>query len=274
MRLPWTKILLSIWFLCGLARPLCAGQSQTPEDVLNSTYKGKVVVLHNFYSGSHLVYSADGSLLKGGHTGPWTLDADVQVDAIHLKRSKMTIEGNRAWVAFVSGGQKLFRADEVTIDVEVKHDPITLSDILPVFDKIFLTPEEKFANFVPDYWKSFLAPGKPDASKPADAPSSDQLIELLNSKQGVIAPRPVNTPEPIYTDAARNIGLEGTAIFVMTLGVDGRVHHVDVSRPLGLGLDDEAAETLLRDWKFQPAAKNGKPVPTRITVQISFRLRN
>ena len=51
----------------------------------------------------------------------------------------------------------------------------------------------------------------------------------------------------------------------------GNVTDARVAKPLGLGLDEKAQETV-RTWRFKPAMRNGTPVPVRVIVEVSFRL--
>jgi TonB family protein len=53
--------------------------------------------------------------------------------------------------------------------------------------------------------------------------------------------------------------------------VQGSVTDARVMKPLGLGLDEKALETV-RTWKFKPGMRNGIPVPVRVLVEVSFRL--
>lgn len=57
----------------------------------------------------------------------------------------------------------------------------------------------------------------------------------------------------------------------LVVGTDGLPQQIKVQRSLGMGLDEEAVRTV-RQWRFQPATKEGKPVPVTINVQINFRL--
>jgi len=57
----------------------------------------------------------------------------------------------------------------------------------------------------------------------------------------------------------------------VVVGPDGRVHDIRVSRTLGLGLDEKAMEAV-RNWKFEPARKDGQPVAVQINVEVNFRL--
>ena len=44
-----------------------------------------------------------------------------------------------------------------------------------------------------------------------------------------------------------------------------------LARSLGLGLDQKAIEAV-RQWKFEPAMKDGHPVAVQINVEVNFRL--
>jgi hypothetical protein len=46
---------------------------------------------------------------------------------------------------------------------------------------------------------------------------------------------------------------------------------VVAAMPIGFGLDESAAQTI-RKASFQPAIKNGKPVPVALDVVVSFRI--
>jgi len=65
--------------------------------------------------------------------------------------------------------------------------------------------------------------------------------------------------------------LQGTAVLWLNVDRDGKVASVQILRPLGLGLDDQAAETVMK-WQFKPATRDGVPIPVRVSVQVTFRL--
>ncbi len=88
---------------------------------------------------------------------------------------------------------------------------------------------------------------------------------------GVSAPRPIFTPEPEYSEEARRAKHQGTVVLWLVVGPDGRPRDLRVLRSLGLGLDERAMEAV-RQWKFEPARKNGTPVAVRINVEVDFKL--
>ncbi len=54
----------------------------------------------------------------------------------------------------------------------------------------------------------------------------------------------------------------------------GEVGDVDVIESLDkvYGLDDEAVKCM-RQWRFEPGTKDGKPVAVRVEVEMSFTLK-
>jgi TonB family protein len=88
---------------------------------------------------------------------------------------------------------------------------------------------------------------------------------------GVSAPRVLFSPDPEYSEEARKAKYQGTVVLWVVVGPDGRPRDIRVQRTLGLGLDEKAVEAV-RQWKFDPARKNGQPVAVQINVEVNFRL--
>jgi TonB family protein len=88
---------------------------------------------------------------------------------------------------------------------------------------------------------------------------------------GVSAPRAVFTPDPEYSEEARKAKYQGTCVLWLVVGPDGHPRDIRVARTLGLGLDEKAIEAV-KQWKFEPAMKDGKPVAVQINVEVDFRL--
>jgi TonB family protein len=88
---------------------------------------------------------------------------------------------------------------------------------------------------------------------------------------GVSAPRALDTPDPEYSEEARKAKYQGTCVLWLIVGPDGKPRDVKVARALGMGLDQKAIEAV-RNWKFQPAMEDGKPVAVQINVEVNFRL--
>ncbi len=87
----------------------------------------------------------------------------------------------------------------------------------------------------------------------------------------VTAPVPIYRPDPPYSEAARKAKYQGQVVLSIIVDAQGHVRDVHVVKPLGLGLDEKAVETV-KIWKFKPAMRNGTPVPVRVLVEVTFRL--
>jgi periplasmic protein TonB len=88
---------------------------------------------------------------------------------------------------------------------------------------------------------------------------------------GISAPQALSTPDPEYTEEARNAKTQGTCILWLIVDDQGRPRDIRVVRGLGMGLDAKAIEAV-KQWKFQPALKDGRPVNVQISVEVGFRL--
>jgi periplasmic protein TonB len=88
---------------------------------------------------------------------------------------------------------------------------------------------------------------------------------------GIQAPRPIYQPEPEFTEEARVAKHQGTVLLWLIVGADGRPRDIKVVRALGMGLDQKAVEAA-RQWKFQPALKEGKPVAVQVNIEVAFTL--
>ena len=85
-------------------------------------------------------------------------------------------------------------------------------------------------------------------------------------------PKPTHNPDPPYSKEARDKHYEGTVVLWIVIGTDGRVHDIKVARPIGLGLDEKAVETV-KKWRFKPARdENDRPVAVQVNVEVNFRM--
>jgi len=90
---------------------------------------------------------------------------------------------------------------------------------------------------------------------------------------GVIPPEIVEyTTPPLYSDEARQRGIEGIVVAHATVSPDGRVEQARVIRGLGYGLDQNAL-VALRQWRFRAGSRNGVALSVNALVDIEFSLR-
>ena len=97
------------------------------------------------------------------------------------------------------------------------------------------------------------------------------LGEVFHVGGGITPPRVVYSPQPKYTEEARKAKYEGTCTLGMVVETDGHPSNVRVLKGLGKGLDEEAIGAV-KNWKFEPALKEGHPVRVEIAVEVEFHL--
>lgn len=78
-------------------------------------------------------------------------------------------------------------------------------------------------------------------------------------------------PNPVYTDEARNLKLEGEVLLEVLFGANGQLHVNRVVKGMGHGLD-EAAIAAANKMRFKPAQRNGQPVDSTAIVHVVFQL--
>jgi TonB family protein len=78
-------------------------------------------------------------------------------------------------------------------------------------------------------------------------------------------------PNPLYTDEARSLKLEGEVLLEVMFGANGTLHVNRVVRGLGHGLD-EAAIAAANKMRFKPALRMGQPVDSTAIVHVTFQM--
>ena len=91
---------------------------------------------------------------------------------------------------------------------------------------------------------------------------------------GVSLPQVLKEVKPKYTAQAMQRQIQGSVWLECVVGVKGTVSDIKITRSLDpdYGLDAEAAAAA-KQWLFKPAQKDGKPVPVRITIELTFTLK-
>jgi len=89
---------------------------------------------------------------------------------------------------------------------------------------------------------------------------------------GVTPPVVIHQVEPAYPDEARKAKFQGSVLVAVELDEQGRVRRVRVIQPAGLGLDEKAMEAV-KQWRFKPATRDGRPVSVPASIEVSFHLR-
>ena len=106
----------------------------------------------------------------------------------------------------------------------------------------------------------------PASTPPARSVPSSGGTSLAGN---ISAPRAVYAPNPEYTEAARAAGLRGICELQLIVGPDGLPRDIKVVQSMGNELNQIAIEAV-RQWRFEPALKDGKPVAVQIKAKFNF----
>ena len=91
---------------------------------------------------------------------------------------------------------------------------------------------------------------------------------------GITLPVVVKEVKPQYTKEAMQARIQGSVWLSCVVSETGFISDVKVSKSLDTehGLD-QAAIDAARQWEFKPAQKDGKAVPVRVTIELTFTLK-
>jgi TonB family protein len=246
------------------------GRKQVEQSIENA-YKGKTLSLRNFYTGPTLEFDSNGGALKGSKVGPWTLYSHILVNGMKLKSQSLEIDAKRLYLHYLAEEKKFqaFRDGDVRIHIHLDREPSRTQDLEPTLARVFLNSGEDFSELVPPYWKEFCSHmNDPDWSE-----KQMEKMRAQNSRRenGAVPPVPIRKPEPPYSKEARAARINGTLTLTIVVDKQGDVSDVMLIRPLGMGLDEKAVETV-ESWRFEPARLNGQATAVKLVVEVRFRL--
>jgi len=115
----------------------------------------------------------------------------------------------------------------------------------------------------------------------SDSMSGGLVTGSVKEPAAPVAPLPVggdvkpakllSSVQPVYPSLARNQHVGGDVKIDALIDANGRVTSMNVLS--GPTLLHQAAMDALRQWKYQPAALDGKSIPMHLTITIQFRLQ-
>ena len=169
----------------------------------------------------------------------------------------------KAEIAAASPEERPVDAGSVTTTTSPAHAAMVLTQAL---DNIFASGlDARMMAAMPEFWRLYYRAAAAGTDfRPADAAvmsgdAVDRKAKLIND---------IEAPSNEY---AQQCGVAGMALYHAVIGADGKPEEVAVARPIGFGLDENAVEAI-RTAKFEPAMKNGRPVPELLDLVVEFRI--
>lgn len=110
--------------------------------------------------------------------------------------------------------------------------------------------------------------GFANAAVTTEAKAAPRHVDTAPETQAVVI---LGKPNPVYTDEARKLGIEGEVLVEVIFKASGQVQTVRVVKGLGHGLD-EAALRAAEQIRFKPALQEGHAVDFPAIAHIVFQL--
>ncbi len=109
-------------------------------------------------------------------------------------------------------------------------------------------------------------PGGP-VTRPVEPPKDEP-----KKPAGLLPPVLKDFVDAPYPEEAKKAGKEGNVVLQLDIDADGNVTAAVVLSPAGHGFD-EAAVAAAKRFKFTPASRDGRAIPSRIAYRYAFTLR-
>lgn len=157
-----------------------------------------------------------------------------------------------------AGGEK-----SVTTTTSQAHANQMLRDAL---DNVFAQGfDSRMMASMPEFWKLYYEAA---AAKTDYRPTDPNVLRAnMVDKKAQLATK----FEPPSNQYAQDHGVAGMCLYHVVVGTDGKAHEIAVARPIGFGLDENAVDSI-RKATFEPAMKDGKPVPELLDLVVEFRI--
>ena len=151
----------------------------------------------------------------------------------------------------------------VTVTLSQAHANKALRDAL---DGIFASGIDKsIIATLPAYWQLYYKdveakqdyrPGDPSVLRESQVDKKARLVSII---------------DPPSNEYAQKNGVAGMSMYNVVVEPNGKAGEIAIARPIGFGLDENAVDAI-RKAKFDPAVKNGKPVPAVLDLVVEFRI--
>ncbi len=220
-------------------------------------------LLADRFSESLTAYSAglnilDRKILKDYLTTNWTTLEDLRSHEVCLRIGRqMGATGVILGTLYEENGQI-----SLTVHLEGFGPVAKEADIFQVTDERarFPVTEEMHA--------MLFEPGPNYARRADDIPEEPGVFK---SGLGAGVPRWTSCRSPDFSDAARAAKFQGTVLLSIVVTPEGKATSIYVLKGAPFGLTTKAIKAV-QDWRFEPALKDGNPVPVRVQIETTFRL--
>ncbi len=202
---------------------------------------------------------------KATETSPATTATPAAAPAPQSEASETAAAESEARAEMAKAPEAERPADpkSVTTTFSAAHANQVLDGAL---DRIFAQGlDDRLIASMPDFWKLYY---QAVAAK-TDYRPKDPAVLRQNAVDKKA--RLLTSFVPESNEYAQANAVAGMALYHTVIGADGKPGEIAVGRPIGFGLDENAVAAI-RKASFEPAVKDGKPVPVMLDLVVQFRI--
>lgn len=173
------------------------------------------------------------------------------------------VSETQAEIAAAPAAERPAGSNSVTATTSPAHANKVLLDALNnVFAQGF---DARMIASMPGFWRLYYEA----AAEKTDYRPRDPAV--LSQNEVDKKARLVSIVDPASNQFAQDYGVAGMCLYHVVVGADGKPGEIAVARPIGFGLDESAVDSI-RKATFEPAIKDGKPVPVMLDLVVEFRI--
>lgn len=276
------------------------------QSALNQQWKGKVLFLRHPAQSNSVKFDSGRNVTQQGPEEPWTVYGGFVVESVHVRPESVRLEGHRIFVQKdsasgklvtypfkrVNGLERLTQNESIQLEIHVDQPPQSTDDVRKLLSRVVCLNKADFLDSVPEYWRSYLADfmeyepelhpiefnlekmernvsasGQFGSTKVPDI--GEKVVRCCSSV--IKPPKPVSTPEPKFSQAARYSQFTGSGTVALIVDSKGEVRKPIIIKALGLGLDENEVNTVAT-WRFDPATREGRPLAVQMQIEVAFNL--
>jgi hypothetical protein len=258
----------------GAGFTLSAEVSATEQGTLRGQYANKVLIFRQSYRHlDRLEVKADGSLPGNLRPGFWAMDGACQVNELDFRKDAVVFKCSKLWANIKDDGRlhyfpvsaalkgKTDYPEKMEIVFRISPDGETAAQVRERASKVFLSEQDSVFSVTP-------APIAAYIQKQSVLPDIDPVTG--KGFDGT-PPKPISTPAPDVSREALLVGQAGRESFVVLVDAEGKTNVLAFTGLLQYGLEETTIDAV-KQWKFEPAVKDGKPVSVRIAMDIDYKL--
>jgi TonB family protein len=276
------KIAMAAVLVAGtILLPGSYAQAQTTEAQISAKLFDKPLFLMGLWADDKLKFDAQGHPMEQYQPAPFTV-CGMHVAKVSLHGSHLKLEGEREGITFDRDGIMT----RVTMGVvpnlrEQKPEKLSIEidngnsrDFGPAIDAVLTEDPKQLAPMLPEMWRLYFRKHfgvLPTAVQPKSIRREEQDDNVTHIGRDVQRPKLIYHAEPQFSEDARKMKYSGNVQVYLQVDEDGSTSHIMVVRPAGLGLDEEAVAAV-RQYRFSPATRDGKPVAVDLYIDVNFQI--